>query len=125
MLSMTTITVDTFWNLENRNIIIEWITLTLFLLIEADLKSYPAPNVHEVKVKLRISDGQLASYILEWTQGFFHKLLRLTGSSEGVLKELAIPTKKAISTGKETSDPFRYSSMIIPWKIKPGNTRRH
>jgi len=125
MLSMTTITVDTFWNLENRNIIIEWITQTLFLLIEADLKSYPAPNVHEVKVKLRISDGQLASYILDWTQCFFHKLLRLTGSSEGVLKELAIPTKKAMSTGKETSDPIRHSSMIIPWKTKTGNTRRH
>ena len=125
MLSMTTITVDTFWNPENRKIIIEWITLTLFLLIEADLKSYPSPNVHDVKVKLRISDGQLASYILDWTQGFFHKLRQLTGSSEGVLRELAILTEKTVSIGKEMRYPSRYRSVVTPLKTKPGNTRLH
>jgi hypothetical protein len=123
---MTTITVDTFWNPENRKIIIEWITLTLFLLIEADLKkTYPSPNVNDVKFNLRISDGQLASYILDWTQGFFHKLRRLTGSSEGVLRELARPTEMAGSSSEEMSDPFRYRSIVTPSKIKPRNTKLH
>jgi hypothetical protein len=94
---MTTITVDTFWHPENQETIITWIATTLFLLVEADLKGYNSPNMNEVKARLGISDEQLVKYILNWTQAFFYKLRRLTGSSEGVLRELATPTKKVVS----------------------------
>jgi hypothetical protein len=86
---MIKITLDTFWHPENRETIIEWISVTLFLLIEADLKGYSSPNVNDLKLNLRISDEQLVRYILDWTRGFFYKLRRLTGSSEGILRELA------------------------------------
>jgi hypothetical protein len=95
---MTTITVDTFWQPENQETIITWIALTLFLFVEADLKGYNSPSVKEVKARLGISDEHLVKYILNWTQAFFYKLRRLTGSSEGVLRELATPTKKAVSS---------------------------
>jgi hypothetical protein len=96
-LKMTTITVDTFWYPENQETVITWIALTLFLFVEADLKGHTSPNIKEVKARLGISDEQLVKYILNWTQAFFHKLRRLTGSSEGVLRELATPTKKAVA----------------------------
>jgi hypothetical protein len=92
---MTTITVDTFWQPENQETIINWIAVTLLLFVEADLKGSTSPNINEIKARLGISDEQLVKYILDWTQAFFHKLRRLSGSSEGVLRELATPTKKA------------------------------
>ena len=96
---MTTITVDTFWHPENQETIINWIAVTLFLFVEADLKGQTSPNINEVKARLGISDEQLVKYLLNWTQAFFHKLRWLTGPSEGVLRELATPTKKAKPPG--------------------------
>ena len=90
---MTEITLDTFWNLENRKITSKWVGIILFLLIEADLKSYSPPTVTDIMVSLKISDKNLASYTLSWTQNFFDKLVELNGSSEAVLKELAKPPR--------------------------------
>ena len=90
---MTQITLDTFWNLENRKITAKWVAVILFLLIEADLKNYSPPTVADIMVSLKISDKNLASYTLSWTQKFFDKLVQLTGSSEAVLKELAKPSR--------------------------------
>lgn len=86
---MAKITLDTFWKPENQDTTVTWIATTLFLFIEADLKGYPAPKVNDVKAHLGIPDEELVSYILNWTKDFFYTLRRLTGSSEGVLKELA------------------------------------
>lgn len=86
---MSEITVDTFWDPENKGTTTQWISTTLFLLIEADLKHYPPPTTIDVMLNLGISDEILARYILTWTQGFFFKLRRMTGSTKGVLKKLA------------------------------------
>ena len=88
---MIDVTPDTFWQPENQEVTTKWISTTLFLLIEADLKGHPPPTVREVMVKLGITDRELARYILTWTQDFFRKLRRLTGSTQGVLKKLAGP----------------------------------
>jgi hypothetical protein len=58
-------------------------------LIEADLKHYPTPTAADVMLNLEISDEVLAGYVLTWTEKFFLKLRRMTGSTKGVLKKLA------------------------------------